>query len=161
VPSKVFVQVNTSLYSSIRERMGDNKYITSLVVAYRGDGRFEYAGGHLWPLVYRAATGAVEQLPVEGAWLGIMRALPEPPVLRFTLEPGDILCLYTDGVIEAMNDAGEQYDLARLKAALARAAAHDTLDGLADGMFRDFDEHTRARADDRTLLLVRRRPIEA
>jgi len=156
-PSNVFVQVNTTLYNSIRERMGDNKYITSLVVTYRGDGLFHYAGGHLWPLVYRAATGVVEQLPVEGPWLGIMRTVPAPPELSFRLEPGDIVCLYTDGVIEAMNDAGEQYDLGRLKAALERAGESDTLDELAEAMFRDFDRHTKARADDRSLLLVRRR----
>jgi serine phosphatase RsbU (regulator of sigma subunit) len=156
-PSKAFVQVNSTLYNSIRERMGDNKYITSLVVAYRGDGRFQYAGGHLWPLVYRAATGVVDQLHVEGAWLGIVRAVPEPPELEFRMEPGDILCLYTDGVIEAMNEAGEQYDLGRLKAALGRAGAHALLDDLAEAMFQDFDRHTMARADDRTLLLVRRR----
>ncbi len=161
-PSKVFARVNTTLYSSIRERMGDNKYITSLIIAYRGDGRFEYCGGHLWPLIYRKATGLVEQLAIEGAWLGVLRTVPEPPQLEFMLEPGDVLCLYTDGVIEAMNDGGEQYDLPRLKAALAFVAECDDLDALADRMFADFDAHTEARADDRTLLLVRRKaPLSA
>jgi serine phosphatase RsbU (regulator of sigma subunit) len=156
-PAKAFVQVNTTLYSSIRERMGDNKYITSLVMAYRGDGRFTYAGGHLWPLVYRKASGKVEQLDVDGGWLGVMRSVPEPPELELRLAPGDILCLYTDGVIEAMDQSGEQYDLGRLKVALAWAAESDGLDDLADRLFRDFERHTTARADDRTLLLVRRK----
>ncbi len=156
-PAEAFVQVNTTLYSSIRERMGDNKYITALIVTYRGGGEFSYAGGHLWPLVFRHKTGEVEQLRVEGPWLGILRAMSLPPELHFSLEPGDVLCLYTDGVIEAMDGSGEQYDLGRLKKALEQAAKAPDLTAGVDGMFADFARHSEQRADDRTVLLVRRR----
>jgi sigma-B regulation protein RsbU (phosphoserine phosphatase) len=59
-------------------------------------------GGHNYPLLYRVATGQVEQLHAPGIVLGIM------PDARFTqastrIDPGDVLCLYTDGVTEAMN----------------------------------------------------------
>jgi sigma-B regulation protein RsbU (phosphoserine phosphatase) len=59
-------------------------------------------GGHNYPLLYRVATGDVEQLQAPGIVLGIM------PDARFTqasasIAPGDVLCLYTDGVTEAMN----------------------------------------------------------
>jgi sigma-B regulation protein RsbU (phosphoserine phosphatase) len=59
-------------------------------------------GGHNYPLLYRVATGEVEQLQTPGIVLGIM------PDARFTqasaqIAPGDVLCLYTDGVTEAMN----------------------------------------------------------
>jgi serine phosphatase RsbU (regulator of sigma subunit) len=64
---------------------------------------FRFAnGGHNYPLLYRAATGKVEQLQASGIVLGV---IPNP---RFAeaevrLEPGDVLCFYTDGVTEAMD----------------------------------------------------------
>jgi serine phosphatase RsbU (regulator of sigma subunit)/CHASE2 domain-containing sensor protein len=42
---------------------------------------------------------------------------------RRTLAPGDIVCLVTDGVTEALNAAGELYGGERLQAVLARCAA--------------------------------------
>ena len=41
----------------------------------------------------------------------------EYPVSRFAMQPGDVLIFYTDGVIEAENENGEEYSLARLGAA--------------------------------------------
>ncbi|HEU5089658.1 MAG TPA: PP2C family protein-serine/threonine phosphatase, partial [Roseiflexaceae bacterium] len=70
-------------------------------------------GGHNYPLLYRVATGQVEQLHAPGIVLGIM------PDARFTqastgIEPGDVLCLYTDGVTEAMNPRRQLFGEERL-----------------------------------------------
>jgi serine phosphatase RsbU (regulator of sigma subunit) len=48
---------------------------------------------------------------------------------RAQLAPGDTLCLMTDGVVEAMNGAGELYGRARLEAVLTgvRAAAPEAI----------------------------------
>lgn len=81
----------------------------------------------------------------------------KPRARQLILEPGDILCVYTDGVIEAMNASGEQYDLPRLMRALSSAAEAPSLDeGLAE-MFADFDAFSDRLEDDRTVLLVMRR----
>jgi serine phosphatase RsbU (regulator of sigma subunit)/anti-sigma regulatory factor (Ser/Thr protein kinase) len=62
---------------------------------------FEYANaGHVPPLLYRAASGAVEWLGEGGLPLGIERET-EYKVGRIELHPGDMLFLYTDGVTEA------------------------------------------------------------
>lgn len=84
-------------------------------------GAFTYAdGGHNYPLLYRAATGKVEQLQTQGIVIGIV---PEP---RFeqrttTIEPGDVLCFYTDGVTEAMNPRRQLFDEERLTEILRRS----------------------------------------
>jgi sigma-B regulation protein RsbU (phosphoserine phosphatase) len=70
-------------------------------------------GGHNYPLLYRAATGEVVQLQALGIVLGI---IPNP---RFAeaevqLQPGDVLCLYTDGITEAMNMRRQLFDEERL-----------------------------------------------
>jgi sigma-B regulation protein RsbU (phosphoserine phosphatase) len=41
----------------------------------------------------------------------------------FQIEPGDFVCLYSDGITEAMNARQEVYGSDRLKAAAARPAA--------------------------------------
>ncbi|QKW24015.1 SpoIIE family protein phosphatase [Kitasatospora sp. NA04385] len=80
-------------------------------------------GGHP-PALIRRTDGAVEQLGEPGTVLGV---LPEPHVhltdVPFTLAPGDLLLLYTDGAIEARPRTGtapreavarfEEADLAR------------------------------------------------
>ncbi|MCX7830345.1 MAG: serine/threonine-protein phosphatase, partial [Acidobacteria bacterium] len=41
---------------------------------------------------------------------------------KFTLEKGDVLLLYTDGVTEAMNPYLEEYGIDRLKSVFANSA---------------------------------------
>jgi serine phosphatase RsbU (regulator of sigma subunit) len=47
----------------------------------------------------------------------------EYPAARHQLRRGDTLCLLTDGVTEAINEAGELYGRERLEAVLARTPA--------------------------------------
>jgi serine phosphatase RsbU (regulator of sigma subunit) len=159
-PDAILRHVNSTIYECVRNRMGDNKYITGLVFCHRGNGRFEYAGAHLWPLVYRAASGAVEQLDVDGAWLGLVADLPQHPVHEVTLDDGDVLCLYTDGIIETMNEEGEQYDMERFKESVRTtlAAEEGSLADATGRLLREVDAFSKERDDDRTILLIRRSP---
>jgi serine phosphatase RsbU (regulator of sigma subunit) len=84
-------------------------------------GELTYAsGGHNYPLVYRRATGTVEQLSAQGIVLGIV---PEPRFEQHTmqLDPGDVVCFYTDGVTEAMDARRQLFDEERLCEVLRRS----------------------------------------
>jgi sigma-B regulation protein RsbU (phosphoserine phosphatase) len=84
---------------------------------------FTYAdGGHNYPLHHRRATGEVEQLQASGIVLGIV---PEPRFEQHEtkLEPGDVLCFYTDGVTEAMDSRRRLFGEERLIEVLRRS--HD------------------------------------
>jgi sigma-B regulation protein RsbU (phosphoserine phosphatase) len=78
--------------------------------------------GHLPPLI-KKADGTVRKLPAAGsAPLGIL------PTLSFTgqsasLEAGDTIVLYTDGIIEAMNARDELYGYERLESLIAISPA--------------------------------------
>lgn len=78
------------------------------------------SGGHNYPLLYRAATGTVEQLQARGLVLGI---IPDPifEQQQVPMEPGDVLCLYTDGVTEAMDSHRRLFDEHRLIEVLRRS----------------------------------------
>ena len=70
-----------------------------------------------------APDGKVERLqPADGPPLCVMDDF-EYPVQRYQLQPGDCLCLSTDGITEAMNETGELYGNERLDRLLADLAA--------------------------------------
>ena len=72
--------------------------------------------GHNEPIL-RRASGAVERLSIGGPPFGIpifSQAEARYPSGRVQLQAGDILFIFTDGVVEAVNDADEEYGEARL-----------------------------------------------
>jgi sigma-B regulation protein RsbU (phosphoserine phosphatase) len=79
------------------------------------DGTFFYAnGGHTSPLLVRDGAGAPVPLEGTGSFvLGGLEGIPYPE-RSVQLEPGDAVLLYTDGVTEAQNAAGEAFAEARL-----------------------------------------------
>ena len=68
--------------------------------------------GHNWP-VLRRASGAVERLEEGGLPLGINAALPYRSGTT-TIAPGDLLLIFTDGLVEAEDAAAHEYGEARL-----------------------------------------------
>jgi serine phosphatase RsbU (regulator of sigma subunit) len=76
----------------------------------------EYAsGGHNPPLLMRTSTG--ESLLLDQGGGPIMGILPDAQFsnTNVTLQPGDILTLYTDGVTEQEDENGDEFALDRLK----------------------------------------------
>ncbi|HET7539817.1 MAG TPA: SpoIIE family protein phosphatase [Polyangiaceae bacterium] len=157
-PARVLREVNALLCENISKRLRDDKYVTAQLLTYQGDGRFSCVGAHEWPIVYRAKSGRCEVIEAPGPWLGIMSDLSDVPVTALTVEPGDVLCLYSDGITEAQNAAGELFDLARMSAVLEAALAQGkALDDVTRAVFDEVDAFSGRHEDDWTLLLVRRR----
>ena len=123
-PAAVLREVNDLLNDDNEASM----FVTVLYATFDpASGEFDYAnGGHNSPLLVRA-DGSSELLPLTG---GI--ALGVVPGLEFgqqtvTLELGDTLVLYTDGVTEAMNDAHEEFGVERLRAIFASGAPGESM----------------------------------
>jgi len=120
-------------------------------------GELRYTGaGHL-PALIRRASGEVSELSEGGLPLGI--ELDEKfPAGRASLAPGDILLIYTDGVVEAVNAQGEEFGRGRLLNALrpcdaANSAAEilSHITHVLDGFVGAAPQH-----DDLTCMVVRR-----
>jgi sigma-B regulation protein RsbU (phosphoserine phosphatase) len=77
-------------------------------------------GGHL-PTIHVSAKDSSSHLLLvdEGAPLGIARDLSFD-AKKVTLQPGDSLLFYTDGIIESQNQNREQFSLERLLACVCR-----------------------------------------
>ncbi|HEV2801451.1 MAG TPA: SpoIIE family protein phosphatase [Pyrinomonadaceae bacterium] len=111
--------------------------------------------GHNPPLIAHAG-GSMEQLAAGGIPLGIM-----PDALyregRTQLQPGDALVIYSDGVSETTNAAGEEYGPVRLYNVVSRHL-ESTAAGIRDKIEADltkFAQGTPA-GDDITLVIVKR-----
>ncbi|HEX2273078.1 MAG TPA: SpoIIE family protein phosphatase [Acidimicrobiales bacterium] len=74
------------------------------------------SGGHP-PVLVRRASGHVEQVHVGGGLLGVF-VEPDVSTTRITLEPGDVLMLLTDGVIEARHN-GQLFTIEGVERVLA------------------------------------------
>lgn len=77
--------------------------------------------GHPRPLLLRGRSlvGDLDVAPTLPFGIGD----PEPTVGEFQLEPDDLVLLYSDGVVEARNGAGESFGVARLADFLERVQA--------------------------------------
>lgn len=118
--------------------------------------RLEYCNaGHHPPLLWEAARGAVHRLVPTGPALGLV---PEPAFACRThpFAAGDVLVLYTDGLVEARNANGEEFGEARLAHYLGHQ--HEQSPGtFIDGLRRMLDRFTGGRLhDDLSLLVIRR-----
>ena len=111
--------------------------------------------GHNPPLIAHS-TGTMEQLAAGGVPLGIMAdfAFREG---RTQLHPGDVLVIYSDGVTETQNAAGEEFGPMRLYDVLSRnldASAAGIRDRIESALTK-FAQGTDA-GDDITLVIVKR-----
>ncbi|HEY2322400.1 MAG TPA: SpoIIE family protein phosphatase [Thermoanaerobaculia bacterium] len=115
--------------------------------------RFSSAG-HLDPYVYRAATGELHPLSSWGFPLGVRR---REPFREHTVEfsAGDRLILYSDGLIEAVDDDGEPYGFERFEHTL-RAHGHSSAEEIKKALLTSVRKFTRNRPpeDDQTLVVV-------
>ena len=131
------------------------QFATLVVGRAAQDGAVEFvSAGHL-PLLHIHSDGATPK-DSTGVPLG-MFCNTRFPVHRLTLAQGDTLFLYTDGLTESRNRAGQEYGLQRIRALAARHAGIEP-DGFISKCLEDlliFGEGLK-QADDLTLLAVRR-----
>ncbi len=95
----------------------DNSYATLFVARYDPiRSRLHYVNaGHEPPIVLRKRRGQHRAIRLEcgGPWIGMLRKSPYREG-TISLENGDLLAVYTDGLCESRNAAGEEWGCGRL-----------------------------------------------
>jgi len=103
-------------------KVADPSFMTALYAVYDPDQqtmRIARAGQPL-PMIYRASENKAFELKCPGVYpLGIEPYEIEIPVTEINLLPGDRFLVYTDGLSERFNAAGETYGENRLLKPLA------------------------------------------
>jgi sigma-B regulation protein RsbU (phosphoserine phosphatase) len=145
------------IHQTLLDSMDDSRYVTSIYGELdTRTGTFAYVNcGHNPPIVVRS-TGEWCRLPVGNRAIGMFGFDPEiaEPV---TLGIGDVLVLYTDGVIEASNADGLEFGedrTGRLVAGCSGRSARAIVDALVEATRRHIQrEHY---DDDFTVVVVKR-----
>ena len=136
----------------------DSAYATLFFAEYDDrEQRLRYANcGHLSGLLLRT-DGGLERLDTTAAVLGLFEEW-DCSIGERRLGPGDLLALYTDGVTESFNEAGEEFGEHRLIEALRRRRGLPSQAMLASIVedVRTFSPHEQH--DDITLIVARCRP---
>lgn len=118
-------------------------------------GDVEVASAGHFPALHVGQRG-VQEVGSTGLPLG-MFSTSRYAVRRVSVEPGESLLLYTDGISEALNSAGREYGVAQLSRVAAERHNWKT-EELLDACMKDLAAHAlgRPQADDQTLMVVRR-----
>ena len=149
-PAQLMSTVNASLI----RRSIQNRFATLLYGELSPDGRLIYSNaGHNPPMLIQ--RGSVQRLETGGLIVGLFpQAEYDEETLQ--LEDGDLLVVFSDGVTEAFNTAGEEFGEARLLACLEGhrdAAPADVLKRILSSV-REFAASA-AQSDDVTALVLK------
>lgn len=131
------------------------QYATLVVGRVMSGGKVEYvSAGHL-PLLHISNSGVASR-QATGVPLGMFET-SNFPVCTLEVAPGDSLFLYTDGLTEIFNLAGDEYGLSRAELLATRHSARELEDMLGEclGEIGSFSAGVK-RTDDLTLLVLRR-----
>jgi sigma-B regulation protein RsbU (phosphoserine phosphatase) len=119
-PSDALRRTNTLIISDARSDL----FVTVFYgLLHPRSGSFTYANaGHNPPLWLNVQSGTMQRLQQHGMALGV---IPDVPLSEHGIQigPGDVLALYTDGVTEALNVAGEEFGVEQLEQVMKAHAA--------------------------------------
>lgn len=153
------VPVLERLTRMVRRTSGRRNFVTLLVAVIDRQSRTlrVASAGHPPLLVWQPACG-VEPVGHPAAPLGTFLGSRYQEDER-TLAGGDILVLYTDGLIEARNDRGDEYGEERLGRIVASSVHRTSARALRDSVLSDFSSFrgNAPQEDDFTLVVARLR----
>ncbi len=158
-PTRTVQQVNRALSPDMNPGM----FVTLLYgVLHIPTHRLELVrAGHNNPLIFHRSSRKIQRSKSNGIALGLDRvgtifdADLEPR--RITLEDGDFIATYTDGVIEAKDAAGSDYSEERLARVLRAGAAKHPRE-IISAVLSDVNAHrgNAEQSDDITLVILKR-----
>ena len=150
---EMIVKTNSLLKKSIKSTM----FMTMLLYHWDHKAKkMSYVGaGHEHVLVYRASTGRCEVKPTGGIALGMV---PDNSKLTkevdLPMEIDDVIVMYTDGITEGRNMAGEMYTLERLVKAVEQFAPEYSSEGIVNHVAIDYSKFVENHVQDDDVSLI-------
>jgi serine phosphatase RsbU (regulator of sigma subunit) len=134
-----------------------SRFITLFYGVYTpGTGALTYVNAGQNPPLLRRRDGSIERLGSTGIALGMFDE-SKYEAAETRVDRGDLLLLYSDGITEAENPAGQPFEESGLER-FVTAHATDTPAELAPGILRAVEAHARDSrfTDDLTVLILKR-----
>jgi hypothetical protein len=145
----LLLRLNEVLYPLKKPDM----FVTFCFLAKNGSGLRVGLAGHPAILQYSARSKEITPLECPNMPLGILPSA-EFVTTEIATESGNLFALYTDGLLEAANPAGEEFGLKRFQAELEKHG-EETLEVIYRSLQESVARHG-AQFDDQSLLLIRR-----
>jgi sigma-B regulation protein RsbU (phosphoserine phosphatase) len=149
-PENALNQLNRFLYEK-----SSGKFATMFLFSVEASGRAQFiSAGHNPAYIYRAATQQIEELASNNMILGAFD-FATFDAGTFDLRPDDILFVYSDGLTEAENPAGEMFGEERVIDLIRRNApsGSEQLYGAVLSAIQEFTKG-RAQTDDITIIIA-------
>lgn len=161
-PVKFMVKANKALTHCLER----TSFITSAlyIIDYKLKGFFFARAGHCHTLYYNSMTEETFYFNTEGLGLGIIRDASYGKRIHnmhYDYNPGDVMVVYTDGIVEARNKAQEEYGEERLRQMLAQTY-HLEADDIKYAIINDLNEFCQDMPihDDQTLIVIKFRNVQ-
>lgn len=155
--NKSVANILTWVNKGIAGRIALDRFATMCFLTYDQNTRhIEYSNAAHHPLlIYRAANMDFESFDTEGIPIGLEKNSVYGQQ-SMDLYPGDIIILYTDGIIEAMNVKNEQYSLEALEKIIKKNYTL-TPKEIVELILQDIDEFVgkAKQHDDQTILVMK------
>jgi sigma-B regulation protein RsbU (phosphoserine phosphatase) len=153
-PSAVLESVNSILRENI-SRLGSDHYMTMMAIRFN-ESQMTLSGKHQDIIIHRSALNKTETIPTKGTWLGIDEDIGKYlNDVSVTIEEGDLILLFTDGITEATNRNGEMYGQVRLEQAL-NEYADLPVRKILDKIIEDVTIFQEEQLDDMTLVVIKK-----
>ena len=154
-PARLLAALNDAL----QERKLDSQYVTMLVALWDDATRTLHLAnaGSVQPLLVTRHEGKLQArtIPIEGFPLGLFPGVTYEEI-AFPLRPGDTVVFFSDGIVDALNQQGEQFGNDRLCTLLhsTPTASVSQLAALITTTLTTFKGRTEP-FDDETLVILR------
>ncbi|NVO30983.1 PP2C family protein-serine/threonine phosphatase [Hymenobacter lapidiphilus] len=162
VPSQFMTQANDALGRCLEK----SAFITaSLYIIDYEHGGFVFArAGHCHTLYYHSIKEEVSYFQTPGLGLGIIRHDGYEKHIKnqfYDYNPGDVMVIYTDGIVEARDAAQDEYGEERLQRMLEESYYLDA-EHIKAHILADLHEFTKGQPmhDDQTLLVIKFRSAQ-
>ena len=156
-PHRFMVQANEALTHCLER----SSFITAAfyLIDYQAGG-FSFArAGHCHTLYYHSIQEEVSYFRTEGLGLGIIRNAGYEKHVKtqfWDYNPGDVMVIYTDGIVEARDGEGNEYGEERLRLML-ETCFYQSAEEINEHLRHDVQEFSRGQPlhDDQTLLVIK------
>ena len=154
MPARLLAEMNGALYADLERT---EMFLTAQLIRVNLDtGAISYASaGHTEALHFRPVSGECIRLPSTAPPIGVIQDA-DIGQIEIRTRPGDFFVIYSDGVTEAVDAAGELFGMERFVAILYRKTYESAAD-LAQAILaavREFSGDTTL-SDDLTLVVLR------
>ncbi|MGY2131430.1 PP2C family protein-serine/threonine phosphatase [Hymenobacter sp. HD11105] len=157
VPSKFMAMANKALVHCLEK----SSFITAAlyIIDYENRGFVFARAGHCHTLYYHSIKEEVSYFRTTGLGLGIIRQDSYEKHIKnqfYDYNPGDVMVIYTDGIVEARSSDQEEYGEERLLQMLERTYYLEA-DEIKNMILEDVAEFSRGQPihDDQTLLVIK------